>query len=118
MKVLLTLLAMCFGITALSASPAKEIEALLAVVTEMKDASFIRNGGSHGGKEAAAHLRMKWDKQKDKIKTAEEFITLCATKSYLSGERYKIRFKDGTEKFSSDYFTEELKKLRRKEAKP
>lgn len=90
-----------------------EIEALLAYVQHLDGAVFIRNGGEHTPAEAAAHLRMKWEKQAAKVRTAEDFIALCGTKSLTSGERYRIRFKDGAARDSAAVLTERLRKLRR-----
>jgi hypothetical protein len=56
---------------------------------------FIRNGSEHTGAEAAAHMRKKFDYFKKKIKTPEDFINRCASKSELSGKPYMVRFPDG-----------------------
>ena len=57
-------------------------------------------------------MRMKWQKQKKKIHSAEDFIDLCGSKSYLSGKRYTIKLKGEAEKFSDDVLKAELKKIR------
>ena len=97
-----------------AATPHDEIEGLLSHFKQLDGAVFIRNGTEHSAAEAAAHLRMKWDKQSDKIKSAEDFISLCATKSLVSGERYRIRFKDGKVRDSADVLAERLATLREK----
>ena len=61
----------------------------------LKDAKFIRNGSEYTWKEAAAHLRMKLNNIGDKVRTADDFIKLCASKSYLSGKPYIIRTSNG-----------------------
>jgi hypothetical protein len=86
---------------------------LLAYVKQLDGAVFLRNGGEHAPAAAEAHLRMKWEKQSARITTAENFIELCATKSSLSGERYRIRLKDGTVRDSAELLHERLAELRR-----
>ena len=73
----------------------QKIEALIAAVAALPNAEFIRNGEAHPAADAAAHLRMKWGKAGKRVKTAEDFIRLCASQSYLSGTPYQIRFADG-----------------------
>lgn len=80
-----------------TAAPADEIEGLLRFVARLEGASLLRNGATHPPQAAEAHLRLKWNQQKAKIETAEDFIRLCATKSSVSGKPYSIRFKDGHE---------------------
>ncbi len=93
-------------------SEAQKIEALLKAVAQLQDqAVFIRNGTEHDAKAAADHLRMKWQKAGSRVKTAPDFIRGCATGSSLSGQPYKIRFQDGHEVASADYFWTELKKI-------
>lgn len=91
-----------------------EIEALLGYLTNMDGAVFIRNGGEHTATEAAAHLRLKWEKQAEKIKSAEDFIARCGSKSSLSGQRYQIRLKDGQIRYADELLTEHLRQIRKK----
>jgi hypothetical protein len=56
-------------------------------------------------------MRDKWNAQKSKVKTAEDFIEYCASRSSVSGKPYLIRFKDGREIESGAFLREELKKL-------
>ncbi len=107
----LTLLTFILAIPAMGASPDEEIAGLLEYVEGLQGATFVRNGGSHTAKEAADHMRMKWERQKEKISTAEKFIDLCGSKSYLSGKRYVIKLKGGPEKFSDDVLRAELKRI-------
>ena len=61
----------------------------------MKDVKFIRNGTEYNTKEATEHLRMKWKNGGNRIKTVDDFIELCASRSYITGQPYKIRFPNG-----------------------
>jgi len=100
-------------VAAQASTPAtKEIEALISYLGGLDGAVFIRNGSEHTAQEAAAHVRMKWEKQTDKVKTAEDFIVLCASQSSMSGSRYEIRLKDGRKIFADDLLKAELARLR------
>lgn len=117
----LALVASLLALTAAHAAPpAAEIESLLAYVRALEGATFIRNGAEHSAPEAASHLRMKWEKQRAKVRTAEDFITLCASKSSMSGERYQIRFNDGHLSYADDVLSAELTRRRKSaaEARP
>ena len=84
----------------------------------LEGAVFIRNGEEHAAKDAVTHLRLKWEKQEKKIRSAEDFITFCASKSSLSGKRYQIRFKNGSVRFCDDVLTEYLHTVREPANKP
>lgn len=103
-----------FGATtgAAATTPTDEIEALLRYVAALDGASLIRNGDAHSPKEAEAHLRLKWGQQKKDVRTAEDFIRLCATKSSISGKPYSIKFKDGREEEAALVLTKQLVVLR------
>lgn len=87
----------------------KKIEFLISSVENLKDAKFIRNGSEYNGQEAAKHLRMKLRRAGDHVQTADDFIRLCASKSYTSGKPYMIRLPDGNAIKSEKYFREKLK---------
>jgi len=88
-----------------------KVEQLIAFIGGMKGATFIRNGSTHSCREAAEHLRAKWQKHQDKVKTAEGFIDKLASGSGLTGEIYKIRLEDGREVTTREVLTRELKRL-------
>lgn len=89
----------------------QKIESLIKIVAELKDATFVRNGKEHDAKAAAEHLRKKWNYARKEVKTARDFIEKIATKSYIGGQLYFIRFKDGREVKSGDYLSERLKEI-------
>jgi len=68
----------------------EKIESLIFIV-EQSEITFIRNGDEHTSKEAADHLRMKLEKLGEEIKTYDEFIDKCATKSSVSGKPYQVK---------------------------
>jgi hypothetical protein len=88
----------------------KKIEFLISSVENLKGAKFIRNGTEHDdGKAAADHLRMKLQNAGSYVQTADDFIRLCASKSFLTGKPYMIRSSDGKTITSEEYFREKLK---------
>lgn len=114
-KRIISILGFLFFAAVAAAAPANsEIEALLGYLKALDGAVFIRNGTEHSAVDAEAHLRMKWQKQSDKIKSAEDFIALCGSKSSVSGQRYQIRFKDGQLRYSDDVLAEWLGEIRKK----
>jgi hypothetical protein len=118
MKTLLKIsLALLFGFMAITAtaktplSETQKIEFLITSIENLKGAVFIRNGSEYSAEQAAHHLRMKWDSAGSKVKTAQDFIERCASKSSMSGEKYQIRFANGKIEYSQDYFNEQLAKI-------
>jgi hypothetical protein len=87
----------------------KKVDFLISSVENLKGAKFIRNGSEYKGKEAAEHLRMKLQKAGGKVQTADDFIRLCASKSFISGKPYMIKSSDGKTVKSEEYFREKLK---------
>jgi hypothetical protein len=107
----IVILALCSSLVyALSQTENEKIQYLISSAENLEGAKFIRNGAEHTGKEAASHLRMKLKEAGDKVKTAEDFIRLCASKSYISGKSYTIRFADGKRIKAGPYFRDRLKK--------
>ena len=98
--------------------PAREqqrVDYLLASISELPGAVFIRNGTEHSAVEAADHLAMKLQRAKNswfapaaETWTAELFIEKLATRSSLSGKAYRIRFADGSEADAGHWLREQL----------
>ena len=88
------------------------IDTLIERVAKMGSIKFLRNGGEHSGVDAAKHLHSKFDQFKARIVTAEDFIALCATRSEMTGERYRIRSADGVLHNSDEFMKQELKRVR------
>jgi hypothetical protein len=87
------------------------IDYLLDYVAK-SDATFIRNGESHTPAAAFAHIKTKYERFKNKIKTPEDFIQLSASKSLLTGEPYLVRTAEGKEMRLDAWLTEALKQHR------
>ncbi len=73
----------------------QKIEYLIKSIETLDGAQFWRNEEYHTPKAAGEHLRLKLKNADNKIKTAKQFIDNLATKSSMSGQVYKIKFKDG-----------------------
>jgi hypothetical protein len=90
-------------------SETAKIEYLIASVEVLEGAKFIRNGSEYDARSAGDHLRLKLKVVGKKVKTAEDFIKYCASKSSITGEPYLMRFADGTTVKSEVYFRDKLK---------
>ncbi len=88
------------------------IEALIASVARLGDATFVRNGKPYSADSAARFLREKWRARRSEVRSAEDFIDRVASFSSTTGEPYRIRFADGREVPSAEYLLAELAKLR------
>src|SRR5689334_3961914 len=76
------------------ASLPQTVDHLISMVEKSK-CIFIRNGSEHTPKEAAEHMRKKYNYFKKDIKTPADFIEKCASKSELSGKPYLVKLPDG-----------------------
>ncbi len=94
-----------------SLSEAQKIDRLIGYVAALQDAVFIRNSVEHAPAEAARHLQLKREKAGSRVKSADDFIRLCAAYSSMSGEAYLIRFADGRTRTAEDVLREELARL-------
>jgi hypothetical protein len=92
---------------------AKTIDYLIAKVEKTDDVKFIRNGDEHTGKEAAEHMRRKYNHFKKEIKTSEDFIAKCASKSELSGKPYMTKKADGSTVKCEDWMKSLLEEHRK-----
>jgi hypothetical protein len=86
-----------------------KISFLISSIENTKGVKFIHNGSEYDRKEAASHLRMKLQAADGKVKTADDFIRLCASNSYMTGKPYLIKYPDGRTIRSAEYFRERLK---------
>jgi hypothetical protein len=91
----------------------KKIELLLVRIEAMPNVVFIRNGKEYSANKAAEHLRLKWEKAGRHVKTAEDFIELCGSRSSISGKLYKMRFADGRIENSAVILKEFLREIER-----
>ena len=87
---------------------AAKIQHLIASVETLEGAKFIRNGREYDARPAANHLRLKLKNAGNYVKTAEDFIKYCGSKSSMTGEPYLIRFSDGTTVKAEVFFRKKL----------
>ena len=73
--------------------------------------NFMRNGSRYQGKRAEVHLRWKFLRSREQIKTAEDFIQRVATRSKISGEAYEVILPDKTRHPLREFLSEELRLL-------
>ena len=98
-----------FGVS--SPVEARKIEQLIAAVERLGNAKFIRNGAAYDSAKAADHLRLKLREAGERVASAEDFITLCASRSSMSGKPYEIVFEDGRRITSEAFLRAKLKEL-------
>ncbi len=125
-KFLSTLL---IGALALSASlPASAVEPSAPAQAEVEQllsrlaasgCTFQRNGSWHSAGEAREHLSKKYKYLLDKkrLATAEDFVTLAASKSSVSGSPYAVKCA-GQEQPSAVWMGTQLNQLRAQGTKP
>ncbi|MEP6679791.1 MAG: DUF5329 family protein, partial [Betaproteobacteria bacterium] len=94
-----------------NAAAQAEIDHLLEFVAA-SSCFFVRNGSSHPGPAASAHLADKYRYAKSRIANADDFIRHVATGSSMSGEVYKVRC-GPTEMASAVWLVDELRRYRR-----
>ena len=75
--------------------------------------TFIRNSERHDAFDAAEHMNSKYEYFRDKIKTPEEFIQRCASKSLMSGKSYLVVLENGEEVRTDEWLLRALKAYRR-----
>jgi hypothetical protein len=113
-------LAYCPGLAWASELPAaeqKKIEALIFGVEQMTDAVFIRNGKNYTPPVAAEFLRRKWESHQSEIHSAVDFIEKVASFSSTTGKPYSIRWRNGQERLSAEFFRAQLSLLERRSVK-
>jgi len=81
----------------------KEAIDYLVEFVRASDVVFIRNAKEHTPEDAASHMLKKYKYAKRKVKTPEDFIEYCATKSTMSGKHYQVRLAGGRTIASSEW---------------
>lgn len=98
--------------TVASADMNHEIQHLLDFVANT-DCQYDRNGKIYSGTEARSHINRKYEHYRDEIQTTEDFIKYAATKSMISGDKYKLHCPGGSSFYASDWLLDELVKHRK-----
>jgi hypothetical protein len=92
-------------VTADQAAP--DIEYLLTTLGQ-SDCTFIRNGKEHSATEAESHLRMKYERGRKYVDSADQFIDQLASKSSWSGKPYYIQCPGEDQQQTSAWLTQRL----------
>jgi Family of unknown function (DUF5329) len=90
-----------------------EIDELITFV-QTSDVRFIRSGKEYSGAEGAAHLQKKLAAAGDRVKTTDDFIDGIASKSYLNGKLYMVKFADGRTQPTGEWLKAHLAETRKK----
>lgn len=75
---------------------AQEIERLLTRLESMRGAAVAISGRDYTPAQAAVYLRVQWREAADRVRTVEDFLEVCASRSPATGEPYLLRNFDGT----------------------
>jgi hypothetical protein len=97
-----------------SADTQQEIAYLLNFV-ETTSCKYERNGTIHNGHDARDHINKKHQHYQSKVKTAEDFIRYSATKSMITGRKYKIHCPGHETVYANDWLLTELQVYRSKQ---
>ena len=89
-----------------------EIDELISFV-QTSGVRFIRNGKEYSAAEGAQHLRDKLAKAGDRVKTTDDFIAGIASKSYISGKPYLVKFADGHTQPTGEWLKAHLAETRK-----
>ena len=91
----------------------REIGQLLEYIAE-SGCEFNRNGSWHKSSAAQAHLRSKYEylARRNLINAAEDFISMVATKSSVTGDPYEVRCSSRAPVASNRWLSDVLANLR------
>jgi hypothetical protein len=104
---ILIMFTVMLGASSVIADTRMEISHLLDYVANT-DCQYDRNGSIYNGSEARDHINVKYEYYKKEIETSEDFIKYAATKSKLSGKKYKIHCPGLASGYASDWLLKEL----------
>ncbi len=96
----------------LDAQTKAEIDELIVFI-QRSDVRLIRNGTEYSAAKGAQHLRDKLARAGDRVKTTDDFITGIASKSYLSGKPYLVKFADGRTQPTGEWLRAHLAETRK-----
>jgi hypothetical protein len=74
--------------------------------------TFVRNDTPYTPDRAAGHMEKKYRHYRDDIDTPEDFIELCASRSLMSGEPYRVIDHNGNERLTGDWLRSVLAETR------
>lgn len=80
---------------------------------ESSQCTFIRNDKEYTSREAAGHLRTKYETLRASIRTPEDFIEVAASRSLTTGQPYWVRCAGHPPKPSGEWLARELWEYRK-----
>ncbi|MDK2126315.1 DUF5329 domain-containing protein [Parachitinimonas caeni] len=89
-----------------------EVKHLLSYVGH-STCEFLRNGEAYAANDAKSHLEMKYQKTKDRLGSADDFVNKVANGSSMTGRPYEIRCQ-GSKQLAAAWLNAELIKFRQK----
>lgn len=100
-------------------SARREITELMARI-EQSACEFNRSGTWYSGAQARQHLQRKYTylAERGKLATAEDFVSMAASRSSITGEPYLIRCGSAAPVPSSAWLDAELRRLRSSNTAP
>lgn len=108
--ILAILLLLGVSASAQTLSEDQKISALLTYVEHLDNAVFIRNGKEYDNKQAAKLMSEKLKRKRDKVKTAKDFISECASYSSSTGKPYEVKL-DGKQMTTQELLVKELVRM-------
>jgi len=110
----LILISLLLTSTAFADVPARQVDEVNHLLKFVKNSKCVinRNGTDHPAKKAVNHIESKYDHFRGEIETTEDFITLSATKSTLSGKYYTVLCPGEKVINTRDWLLAELKHIR------
>jgi hypothetical protein len=88
------------------------IEAVLEGLKGRKDLKFVREDKTYDARAAAWYMRYKWDKNKEKVNSVEDFVALESVGGKHGEVTYYVEFSDGIRKTAREVLEAAVKKLR------
>lgn len=108
---LMMIMGLMLPLAAQDFTEADKINLLIQTVENSRN-TFIRGGTEYTARDAASHMRMKWNRAgKSRIQSARDFIKHIASASYLLGSPYYIKFPNGRKVKSRDYMLARLAEI-------
>ena len=84
---------------------------LLDRLKQRKDLHFIRDGKVYDAHTAAWYLHFKWDQNKDKVHSIEDFIQLSSVGGEHGEITYYVKFSDGRTQTAREVLEASVKQI-------
>ena len=97
---------------ALDSQTKAEIDELITYV-QTSGVGVIRSGDGYYGREGADNLRRERGAAGERVKTTDDFINGIASKSYLNGKPYLVKFADGHTQPTGEWLKAHLAETRK-----